>query len=231
MRLMAAFGPKLIVVTEKTLVDRGILAKPFFKFANVVPHPKLRKTSPWQRAYQLGVVECPDRNATIIRNVKSAAEVGAPALVLVQHKRHGELLEAEFKKLGLRTEFIRGENDQKERKRALAKLASGAIDVLIGTTILDVGVDVPVIGLVVLAGAGKAEVALRQRIGRGLRAKKAPAANVCFVLDFDDNLNTYLRDHARQRRAIIEATEGFAENIQSPEKDFDWSMMKVARAA
>ncbi|MBH8434009.1 hypothetical protein I8Q59_09430, partial [Acinetobacter baumannii] len=38
--------------------------------------------------------------------------------------------------------------------------------------LLDGGVDVPAVGLIILAGGGKAEVALRQRIGRGLRAKK-----------------------------------------------------------
>ena len=38
--------------------------------------------------------------------------------------------------------------------------------------ILDVGVDVPSVGCIILAGGGKAEVANRQRIGRGLRAKK-----------------------------------------------------------
>ena len=57
--------------------------------------------------------------------------------------------------------------------------------------VLDVGVDVPAVGMVILAGAGKTQVANRQRIGRGLRAKKE-GPNVCFVVDFDDPFNKYL---------------------------------------
>ena len=80
------------------------------------------------------------------------------------------------------------------------------------------GVDVPAVGLVVLAGGGKAEVAIRQRIGRGLRAKKN-GPNVAFILDFTDEHNNHLRKHARERRRIIDDTPGFAENVV---KRFDY---------
>jgi superfamily II DNA or RNA helicase len=76
---------------------------------------------------------------------------------------------------------------------------TGEIDVLIGTTIVDVGVDVPSIGMVILAGGGKAEIQLRQRIGRGLRAKKN-GPNVTFIVDFTDDAQLDLRDHARSAR-------------------------------
>lgn len=79
---------------------------------------------------------------------------------------------------------------------------------LIGTTIFDVGADVPAVGHVCLAGGGKAEVALRQRIGRGLREKKS-GPNLCFVTDFADDFNDHLKTHAKQRQAIIKGTAGF----------------------
>jgi superfamily II DNA or RNA helicase len=227
-RLMAAFGPILIKVSEKTLIDRGILAKPIFQFANPLPNPKLRRTSPWQRAYDLGITDAPFRNKAIVAAVAKAKRYGLPSLVLVQRTAHGDLLKDMMDKLGIRVEFIRGEDDQKGRKRALDALAAGDIDCLIGTTILDVGVDVPAICLVILAGGGKAEVALRQRIGRGLRAKKK-GPNVTFVLDFSDDVNSHLRDHARQRRAIIEATEGFNENILPAGKDFPWELFEKSQ--
>src|SRR5690606_14135786 len=47
MRLMAAFGPVLIKISEKLLIDRGILAKPYFKFHETKPHARLHRTSPW----------------------------------------------------------------------------------------------------------------------------------------------------------------------------------------
>lgn len=101
---------------------------------------------------------------------------------------------------------------------------------LIGSTILDVGVDVPAVGMVILAGGGKAEVALRQRIGRGLREKKNGLPNIALVVDFEDLGNNHLRDHARQRKAIIEATPGFREGILRPGEDFDYAVLGLMRA-
>jgi superfamily II DNA or RNA helicase len=57
-------------------------------------------------------------------------------------------------------------------KKKLKSLAVGEIDVLVGSTILDVGVDVPSVGAVIIAGGGKAEVEFRQRVGRGYEQKK-----------------------------------------------------------
>jgi superfamily II DNA or RNA helicase len=225
MRLMAAFGPILIKVSEKTLIDRGILAKPFFKFVASKPHDKLRKSSPWQRAYQLGYTENPYMLDDILRDAKMAQVHGLPVMTLIMRKEHGDRIKAAMGQIGLRAEFIRGENDQKARKTALTKLAQGKIDVLIGTTILDVGVDVPAVGLVQLAGGGKAEVATRQRIGRGLRAKKG-MPNFAFIADYTTGPNTYLRDHAFQRRSIIEQTPGFKEGILPANDDFPWHLFK-----
>ena len=99
---------------------------------------------------------------------------------------------------------------------------------LIGSTILDVGVDVPSVGMIVLAGGGKAEVATRQRIGRGLRRKKA-GPNVAFIIDFADDHNMHLKSHYFERRAIVTGTPGFAEGIVA---DFDYGgIFSVAAAA
>jgi len=224
MRLMAAFGPTLIRVSEKLLIDRGILAKPAFKFIVSKPHLKLHRASPWQRAYQLGYIENPFMTADIVRDAKKAADRGLPVLTLVTRTAHGGTLLRAMKTAGLRVDFIQGEDDQRGRKRSLNRLAKGDIDVLIGTTIVDVGVDVPGISLVQLCGGGKGEVQLRQRIGRALRGKKG--LNITFVADYSVDLNTHLAGHSRTRRAIIEATPGFVEGILAPGVDFDWHLFE-----
>lgn len=224
MRLMAAFGSIGIKVSEKMLIDRGILARPIFKIARLATKPKnLMRSTAWQGAYRLGIVENDERNQLIVAEAARAARHKLSTMVLIQHKAHGVKLLEMMKKAGVRAEFIYGENDQDERKAALSKLGSGKIDVLIGSTILDVGVDVPAVGLVILAGGGKAEVALRQRIGRGLRAKKT-GPNICHILDFYDEHNRYLKEHSLQRISIIKGTEGFAENILSDGTDFDYGV-------
>lgn len=227
MRLMAAFGPVLIKVSEKLLIDRGILAKPYFLYASPPPAKLLRKTSPWQRAREIGITTSLPRNTAIAELTKRAKEHGLPVLILVAAKKHGPILVEMLRERGVKAVQIQGENDQAERERALEALATGKIDALIGTTIVDVGVDVPSIGMTILAGGGKGEIALRQRIGRGLRAKKK-GPNVTFIVDFTDELNSTLRDHARTRRAIVEQTPGFAEGIV---KDLPWNLFSMRKAA
>lgn len=220
MRLMASSGPIAIKVTEKMLIDRGILATPKFKIANLKNKPdKLLRGTSWQAAYRLGIVNNEERNQVAVIEAVRAARYGLSSMILIQQKKHGEILRDMLTARGLRVEFIQGENDQEERATALNKLAKNEIDVLIGTTILDVGVDVPAVGMIILMGGGKAEVALRQRIGRGLRAKKS-GPNVALIIDFDDPFNSHTKAHAMQRYSIIKETEGFGENIITG--DFDY---------
>lgn len=228
MRLMAAFGSIGIKVSEKLLIDRGILAKPIFKIMSLANKPKnLLRGTPWQGAYRLGVVNNEDRNNAIAFEAHRAAANGMSVMILIQQKAHGHLLEALLGKRGLKAVFIDGDNNQDERKKALSDLANGYIDALIGSTILDVGVDVPAVGMVILAGGGKAEVALRQRIGRGLRAKKR-GPNIALIVDFYDEHNRYLKDHSFQRLSIIKGTEGFGENILPDGADFDYKALGLA---
>lgn len=226
MRLMASFGPVAVKVSEKELIEKGILAKPYFKYVDLHKKPeKMSRNTPWQPAYRIGIVDNDERNALIVEEVVRAARHSLTALVLVQQVKHGDKLEEMLSEKGLKISFIRGENDQIERKKALTDLSSGILNVVIGTSILEVGVDVPSIGLIVLAGGGKAQVALRQRIGRGLRAKKK-GGNVAFIVDFNDPHNCYLTAHYKTRRYIVEKTEGFVDGILEPGKDFDYNLLK-----
>lgn len=223
MRLMAAFGPVLIDVSEEMLIERGILAKPYFKFANVSPPPKLLKSTAFDRAYVLGYTENPNMHRAIIQDALKARQHGLPVLALVARVQHGSNLAAAMKANGLRVAFIKGEDDMKARRAELENLRLGALDVVIGTNILDVGVDVPAIGLIQLAAGMKAQVSLRQRIGRGLRAKKA-GPNVAFIVDYSCNTNNHLYEHAKQREAIVRSIKGFVEGVVNKEADLPWSI-------
>lgn len=223
MRLHAAVGGIGIKVDENTLIERGILAKPYFKFIDSEKPKYLFKSTPWLSAYRIGIVENDSRNSKIVFEVERATKYGLSSMILVQHKAHGERLKKMLTQAKVKCLFMYGDHSQEERSSALSKLKSGKINALIGSTILDVGVDVPAVGMIVLAGGGKAEVALRQRIGRGLRAKKG--ANVAFIVDFNDQDNNHLRKHAKQRRAIIESTNGFHQGILPTGHDFNFSLL------
>lgn len=224
MRLMASFGMIGINVSEKLLIDRGILARPIFKFKHTTRPSRLRTGTAFHRAYELGISQNEFRNEDIVEEVKRASRYGLTAMVLVKHKKHGVTLEGMFKRAGLNALFIFGESTNAKRRKALDDLEAGKIDVLIGSVILDVGVDVPAVGMVVLAGGGKAEVAMRQRIGRGLRAKKS-GPNVCLVLDYHDEHNKSLRQHSLSRQEIVKATPGFVENLLGRDEDYDMAAL------
>jgi superfamily II DNA or RNA helicase len=242
MRLMACSGVVAIKITEKDLIDRGILARPYFKFVELrvqapeyseekdgrkVTH-RLYRSTPWPKCYEIGVVNNPERNAAIVYEASRAVQHGLSVMVLVTHKAHGRLLQSELHRAGLRVNFIFGDHEQDERQAALLALKENRIDVLIGSTILDVGVDVPAVGMIVLAGAGKAEVQMRQRIGRGLRAKKN-GPNVALIVDFVEPLNNHLRAHAAERQQIVKTTPGFVEGIVA--RDFDYAALGFERKA
>lgn len=229
MRLLASCGPVAIKITEKMLIDRGILARPYFKYIGLpeAHKPKtLYRSTPWQKAYEVGIVSNEYRNKAFCAEILRARSYGLNSMVLVQHKAHGELLKSMLQRAGLKVEFIYGEDNQSARSAALTALGNGGLDVLIGSTILDVGVDVPSVGMIVLAGGGKAEVATRQRIGRGLREKKGGGPNVAFIVDAADDHNNHIKGHYLQRRGIVKSTPGFAENVV---EDFDFKALGFER--
>lgn len=232
-RLVGMFGPIRLDVSELLLIERGILAKPFFKFVPIGPKeqpPTLRRGTAWQKAEEVGVVTNHYRNKCVCAEIIRAARWGLPAVALVKRQKHGKILHDMLKQYGLRGAYIFGDSSKDKRDNALNKLRSGEYDYVIGSTILDVGVDVPAIGVLVLAGGGKAEVAIRQRIGRGLREKKN-TPNYAFIIDFDDGNNKHLIKHAKQRRAIVEQTPGFVEGILPRGKDFDFAGLGFRPAA
>jgi superfamily II DNA or RNA helicase len=232
MRLLGSCGPVAMQITEKELIDKGILARPYFKFIKLRPDQrpkKLFRSTPYQRAVEVGIVENEFRNRAICAEVLRGIRYGLNSMVLVQRKEHGRILSDLLSRAGARVEFIFGESDQAERDRVLGMLGSGEIDCAIGSTIMDVGVDVPSLGMIVLAGGGKAEVATRQRIGRGLREKRGGMPNVAFIIDVDDDFNTHLKGHAIARQEIIKGTPGFAEGVVA--NDFNFEALGLTRRA
>lgn len=245
MRLMAVSGPIGIKVTESYLIGCGILATPYFLYRRCgyrpdmerikadlkdkVSNARLGRTSPYQKAYQLGIVYNLERNTYISRSAREMVDHGLNVMVLVKHKRHGQILKEMIESLGARVDFIYGESKKKVRVQKLQALRNGTIDVLIGSTILDVGVDVPGVGGVILGGGDKAEVELRQRVGRGLRAKKG-RANICFVVDFLDTSNNNLLTHSYSRKTIIDTTPGFGENVLPVDGNLPFSLLSASES-
>jgi ATP-dependent DNA helicase RecG len=104
---------------------------------------------------------------------------------------------------GLRVGLVHGRLKGEEKAATMAAFAAGEIDVLVATTVIEVGVDVPNASLMVIEHAERFGLSqlhqLRGRVGRG------EDASVCVLL-----YQTPLSPTARERLKIIfEHTDGF----------------------
>jgi len=104
---------------------------------------------------------------------------------------------------GLRLGLVTGRTPSAEREAAMDAFRRGALDVLVGTTVLEVGLDVPNATVMVVENAERFGLStlhqLRGRIGRG------GTASHCFLV-----AQGRLSEEARTRLAVLEATtDGF----------------------
>jgi len=104
---------------------------------------------------------------------------------------------------GLRVGLVTGRTPFAEREATMDAFRAGALDALVGTTVLEVGVDVADATVMVVENAERFGLStlhqLRGRIGRG------GAASFCFLV-----AEGRLSEEARARLAVLEAThDGF----------------------
>ena len=116
--------------------------------------------------------------------------------------------EAEFERLaealrGLRVGLVHGQQRADLRDGTMARFASGELDVLVATTVIEVGIDVPNASVIVIEDAERFGLAqlhqLRGRVGRGTQR------SFCILVsDATDDL-------ARQRLEVVRGShDGFA---------------------
>jgi ATP-dependent DNA helicase RecG len=104
---------------------------------------------------------------------------------------------------GLRVGLVHGQQAAKAREAAMARFVAGKTDVLVATTVIEVGIDVPRATVMVIEDAERFGLAqlhqLRGRVGRG------PDKSYCILLsDATDEL-------ARRRLDVVKgSTDGFA---------------------
>ena len=153
------------------------------------------------------------RRTEVLSRIRAACDEGQQAYwvcPVIEDSEQGDLrtavetyesLRAELK--GLRVGLLHGRLASEEKAAVMAAYADGRIDLLVSTTVIEVGVDVPNASLMVIEHAERFGLAqlhqLRGRIGRGARE------SVCILL-----YALPLSEGARARlKVIYENTDGF----------------------
>ncbi len=196
LRLLAAIGPIIVDIPNKFLVERGISAKTYIIFSKVTA-PVLPKKLAYASAYKQGVTENPNVLNLVVEWTKAFTEAGLSTLVLCEEIAHGKAID---QALWTATDgvfiphlFIWGEEDTDARRNALKDFGDRKLPVLVASTILDEGVDVPTIDALILAGSRKSRIKTMQRLGRGLRGDKLIA------VEFANFTNDHLLKHSLTR--------------------------------
>jgi len=193
--MTAALGPKIYTAKASLLISKGYLVPPEI-FVYVTPRPKnIPKKKDYHAVVERCITNCPERNEFIAGIAMELNERDLSTLILVSQIPHGkklsELIPGSF--------FIQGRDKSETRRRAIRDLQKKKIMSLIATTLADEGLDIPNLNALILAGGGKSETRVFQRIGRALRP--APGKNRAIIVDFLDRV-PYLQNHSMKRIEI-----------------------------
>jgi superfamily II DNA or RNA helicase len=201
--LEGGLGSVYAVATTEELVERGKLTKPIIQIIErPAPSEGLSEDMSYLDIYNEYIVNNNQRNNTIKDIIDDIRERNDKARILVLTKSldHGRTLENLFEG---HCEFLEGATSIQERYKAISRFR-GCRDssILIGTKILQTGVNIEEITHFINARGMKSEIATLQALGRALR--KHETKDVVFVYDFFDH-EPYLLEHSRERKKHYEA--------------------------
>lgn len=153
--------------------------------------------SQFQEAYKKEIVENPIRNMRLAQIVQ---DLDRQTLVLVRLVSHGRAL-AELMPNAI---FLSGKDKGHSRQEVFEDVRAGRVKTIICTQIADMGLDIPSLSALVLAGGGKSSTRHLQRLGRVVRVEEGKPTPI--VVDPDDShIHTWFANHAAARRRIERA--------------------------
>ncbi len=125
----------------------------------------------------------------------------ASAEETIERLAHGELR-------GLKLELLHGRMSSAEKEHVMNQFRSGVSDVLVATTVIEVGVDVPNATIMVILDADRFGIAqlhqLRGRVGRGVHASR------CWLVTTAKEAEDQLIAESNPRiDALVESDDGF----------------------
>lgn len=193
----AAFGARICDITASELIDLGYLVQPTITVKQV--QNRIWTGKKYEEIYKSAIVDNAMRNIQVISDAWNEFKQGKNTLVLVTRIAHGETLEGAFRDMNIPAVFISGKSRMKDRRRVIHEMREGKKQLVIASTIADVGLDVPRLESIVEAGAGKSSVTALQRLGRIMRP--FPGKTSCHFITYRDTA-TYIKDHVDKKIAI-----------------------------
>lgn len=202
--LTGIFGDYKYKVGASELIKRKILARPHIKFLYVKGSSHF--TDPYTKVYNENIVDATHRNLVITNATKELIDKGFQVLVLFKQIKHGNILYKLFEQNGIKTEFLTGKDSKDKRAEVKENLLSKKSNCIIASMVYDIGVNIPTLTALVLAGSGKSSVKTLQRIGRVIRDGKNK--EFVAVIDIWDDVR-FLKKHSNIRKSLYETENEF----------------------
>jgi len=199
-------GEQIINVPASRLIAAGYLAQPIIKFARVPKTYIGTGTSSYQTVYKEYITENIIRNKIIIENTKELLNKNYQTLVLFKHLQHGKNLRELFDAENISYEYLSGNDALDKRLEVKERLLTKKSNLVLASSIFDIGVDIPSLSALVLAGGGKSSIRTLQRVGRVIR--KSVGKKYAAIVDFYDDVR-YLKGHTKIRYKIYKSEDGF----------------------
>lgn len=162
-----------------------------------VPETPWISASAWKEVYDKGIVHCDARN----EDVSTIAQVYGlhnclPTIVLVRRRVHADLLGQMIPD----SEVVKG-GENALTNETIDAFRRGEIPIIIGTTVIGEGVDLPNAAALVYASGGGAGVQQIQSYYRPLTGGKS----IAYIHDFKDKHHLTLSRHSDARAEFAEA--------------------------
>ncbi len=215
--LTASTGEQLIDIDATQLIERGVLVPPNIYFFEVPELSTINKhTKPtYQKVYEEYIVENEIRNNMIIEAAVKLHKAGRKILILAKRVKHGQKL-LEMMPKHIPTYMLNGSSVAEERESVKDLFNIDKIDIIIASTIFDVGIDLPKLDALILAGSGKSSIRALQRVGRAIRS--FPGKKNAVIVDFIDSA-PFVNSHSKARWTVYKTESAF--QIKLPD-GFEW---------
>lgn len=204
-------GEQIVDLSASELISRNILAQPIIKFYSVPPMSF--PLAQYQTVYKSYIVDNIVRNTLIIHKTKELLDKKYVPLVLFKQIKHGKILFDMMQEAGIKCEMLYGNDSLDRRTEVKEMIESGKIQVILASTIFDLGVDLPILSALILCGGGKSSIKSLQRIGRVIRGYKNK--KFAAIVEFYDQVK-FLKKHSLIRAETYSSERGF-KILLSPE--------------
>lgn len=218
-------GPVIMHVSPSLYIEKNILATPVvFQVYEDMSRYVNANEGDWHVISKKGLMN-PTRTTKVATLADMFSKYGRKVLILVNYKKHAYEIGKLLANLGVTSFGLSFGGNQGYIYRHHSTMINGDIDVdyessgevnhlfndnkvsiMIATSHMDEGADVKSLDVCIMAGGGKKDRRILQRVGRALRITKT--GKYAYVVDFSDSNNGVLSYHANERMKIYESDLG-----------------------